>query len=369
MRILVATDAASPQVNGVVRTYERLSRELAATGVEMLFLTPADFRTVSFPAYPEIRLALPDRAVVRRRLETLKPDFVHIATEGPVGWMTRSVCRSQSRPFTTSYHTRFPEYAAAIFGLPARWCYAPARLFHSSGVGTMVATKSLADDLARRGFKRLLPWTRGVDTDVFRPRDVRLFGSDRPVFLYVGRASREKNIEAFLSADLPGLKVVVGNGPHLDTLRRRYPDTVFTGPKSGEELACHYASADVFVFPSRTDTFGLVLLEAMASGLPVAAFPVTGPIDLVRHGETGILDEDLARAAIKALALDRQAARAHASTFSWRQAAELFVDNIHRAHRLATPTPEAMPAGQRDQVADKIAPRRVQHWVRGDTIV
>jgi glycosyltransferase involved in cell wall biosynthesis len=197
----------------------------------------------------------------------------------------------------------------------------------------MVATPSLADDLAKRGFKRLLAWTRGVDTERFRPQDVRLFGADQPVFLYVGRVSKEKNIEAFLDADLPGRKVVVGSGPHLSFLRRRYPQVVFTGTQSGEELARHYASADVFVFPSRTDTFGLVLLEAMACGLPVAAYPVTGPIDVVVDGVTGCLADDLGVAARAALRLDRQLPRAHAVSFSWQRTAELFLQNIDYAVR------------------------------------
>lgn len=331
MRILIATDAAPPQVNGVVRTYERLAAELEAQSIETVFLTPADFTTVALPFYREIRVALPSMRHARRRIDDLAPDFIHVATEGPVGWMARRVCLSRGQPFTTSYHTKFPEYASAHLGLPADWCYGPARLFHNAGAGTMVATASLSRDLAGRGFKHLLPWTRGVDTDLFRPRDVRLFGSDQPVFLYVGRVSREKNIEAFLGAELPGRKVVVGGGPHLAELARAYPAAHFTGPKTGVDLAKAYASGDVFVFPSRTDTFGLVLLEAMASGLPIAAYPVTGPIDLVANGRTGYLDDDLAVAARKALALDRTAARRHACQFSWRRMADQFVENVERA--------------------------------------
>jgi glycosyltransferase involved in cell wall biosynthesis len=331
MRIMVATDAVPPQVNGVVRTYERLARQLRQHSVDMVFLLPDEFWTCSLPAYPEIRLAFPDFKRVRKCIDELAPDFVHVATEGPVGWMTRAVCLERSRPFTTSYHTKFPEYISAFLGLPANWCYGPARHFHNAGVGTMVATPSLAKELSRKGFNRLLPWTRGVDTALFRPRDIRLFGREAPVFLYVGRISREKNIEAFLDANLPGIKVVVGGGPHLPTLQRNYPGVVFAGSLSGEELARHYASADVFVFPSRTDTFGLVLLEAMASGLPVAAYPVTGPIDIVQDGITGFLDEDLERAARAALMLDRQAVRRHARTFSWRRTASMFLDNIRQA--------------------------------------
>lgn len=331
MRILVATDAAPPQVNGVVQTYRRLAQHLRDESVELDFLCPDEFRTCPLPAYPEIRLALPNFKHVRARIDDLAPDFVHVATEGPIGWMTRSVCLSRGRRFTTSYHTKFPEYLSAFLGVPVDWCYGPARHFHNAGSGTMVATRSLANELAQRGFNRLLPWTRGVDTELFRPRDVRLFGRGQPVFLYVGRVSREKNIEGFLDADLPGLKVVVGDGPHLPTLRQKYPNVMFTGAMSGEQLAHHYASADVFVFPSRTDTFGLVLLEAMASGLPVAAYPVTGPIDIVQNGITGCLDEDLGRAALNALDLDRKAARSLACTFSWRRTAKQFLENIHAA--------------------------------------
>lgn len=333
MRILIATDAAAPQTNGVVRTYERLACELSVQGVETVFLTPQDFRTLACPGYREIRLAIPDFKGARRIIEGRRPDLIHIATEGPVGWMARSACLRWSRPFTTSYHTKFPEYASALIGLSPDPVYRFVRFFHDASAGVMVATPSLAQSLKRRGFKRLLPWTRGVDTDLFRPRNVRLFGRDAPIFLYVGRVSKEKNIEDFLKAKLPGRKVVVGDGPHLPALRRAYPGALFTGPKAGTGLAECYASADVFVFPSRTDTFGLVLLEAMAAGLPIAAYPVTGPLDLVKPGETGVLDEDLALAGCAALTLDRAAARAHALAFSWRAAAELFLSNIQAATR------------------------------------
>lgn len=331
MKILVATDAAPPQVNGVVRTYQRLALELERSGVMLSFITPDDFASLPQPFYREIRIALPTPSRMAQLIGEAAPDYVHIATEGPVGWVARSVLRSSRRPFTTSYHTKFPEYAAALFGLPDCIGYGLARRFHAAGSGMMVATRSLAAELARRGFKRILPWSRGVDAELFRPRPARLFGRDGPVFLCVGRVSREKNIEAFLAADLAGVKVVVGDGPQLKQLRPLFPDVIFTGAKYGEELAEIYASADVFVFPSRTDTFGLVLLEAMASGLPVAAFPVTGPIDIVRDGVTGILDENLAVAARMALTLDRRAARAHAETYNWSRVADQFVANIKTA--------------------------------------
>ena len=331
MRILVATDAWHPQINGVVRTYQRLADEARAQGAEIAFLTPAEFLSIPCPAYPGIRLAMPNKKRAGELIEAARADFVHVATEGPVGLMARSFCLRQGRLFTTSYHTKFPEYASALLSIPPSWCFALMRNFHNAGAGTMVATPSLRAELRQKGFMRLMPWTRGVDTDLYRPRTERLFGSGRPVFLYVGRVSKEKNIEAFLGAVLPGLKVVVGSGPHLPALKHRFPNVVFTGPKTGEDLAACYASADVFVFPSRTDTFGLVLLEAMASGVPIAAFPVTGPLDVVTRGVSGILDEDLGRAAAAALNLDRVKVREDAFRFSWAKTAEQFLHNIGSA--------------------------------------
>lgn len=331
MRVLVATDAWRPQVNGVVRTYERLDEELTELGVELTFLTPNEFRTLPCPTYPEIRLAVPGYHYVIERLACIRPDAVHVATEGPIGWMTRQWCLNRGVPFTTSFHTRFPDYLSSRFGLPRSWSWAGLRGFHNAGAGLMVASRTLAGELEGRGFQRLLPWTRGVDTGHFRPRDVRLFGSDGPVFLYVGRVAVEKNIEAFLRLDLPGRKVVVGGGPMLGELSTRYPDVLFTGKKVGEELAECYASADAFVFPSLTDTFGIVLLEAMATGLPVAAFPVTGPIDNVVPGRTGVLDRDLRAACLAALEIDRTKVREHAQEFAWDAAARLFISNIESA--------------------------------------
>jgi glycosyltransferase involved in cell wall biosynthesis len=327
MRILVATDAWHPQVNGVVRTYERLARELDALGVEVSFLAPHEFRTVPCPTYPEIRLALPGFGRVARKFQSLNPDAVHIATEGPIGWMARRYCRARTIPFTTSFHTRFPQYLAQRFAIPAAWTTAVLRRFHNAGHGLMAATPSLANELDALGFERILPWTRGVDTELFRPRPVRRFGPG-PVFLYVGRIAAEKNIEAFLALDLPGRKVVVGGGPQLSELQARHPHVHFTGKMTGVDLAECYASADAFVFPSRTDTFGMVLLEAMASGLPVAALPVTGPADVVVPNETGILSEDLRAAALAALQLDRARVRAQAAQFGWERAARLFLANI-----------------------------------------
>ncbi len=336
MRVLVATDAWHPQVNGVVRTYERLALEAPKQGCEVSFVAPNLFRTLPCPTYPEIRLSLVTPGAIARHVEAARPDFIHIATEGPIGLMTRRYCRKMRLPFTTSYHTRFPEYVAARLPIPEAWCYALQRRFHNGAAGTFVATKSVADDLAARGFNRLMPWSRGVDIDLFRPRKVRLFG-EKPVFLYVGRIAVEKNIKAFLDLDLPGRKVVIGSGPQAPELMRLYPDVLFPGPKQGEELAQAYASADVFVFPSLTDTFGLVLLEALASGVPVAAYPVSGPRDVITDPRAGVLDADLKAAALAALTLDRAAARAHALTYSWENSTRQFIENMMVAHNLGLP--------------------------------
>jgi glycosyltransferase involved in cell wall biosynthesis len=330
MRFLIATDAWRPQINGVVQTYERLTEQLTRFGHEASFIAPDAFRTLPLPTYPEIRLALIRPGQARRRIEAYRPDYIHIATEGPIGLATRAVCLRQGRPFTTSYHTRFPEYAAARLPMRESWGYAFERWFHNAGRGNMVATASLRRELADKGLRRLLPWSRGVDTLRFRPRDVRHFG-DGPVFLYVGRVAVEKNIGAFLDLDLPGKKVVIGSGPQLNALRAAHPDADFTGPLFGESLAEAFASADVFVFPSRTDTYGVVLLEALASGVPVAAYPVTGPIDVIVHGRVGWLAEDLREAAMQALSIDREACRDYALGFSWETCARQFVANISSA--------------------------------------
>jgi glycosyltransferase involved in cell wall biosynthesis len=333
MRILVATDAWHPQVNGVVRTYERLRSEGEALGAHFSFITPAEFRTLPCPTYPEIRLSLVTQRTIARRIAAAAPDFIHIATEGPIGLMTRRYCRKMRKPFTTSYHTRFPEYLSARLPIPESWGDTFQRRFHNASSGVMVATQSLTDDLQAHGFERLVRWTRGVDTELFHPRPVRLFGQE-PVFLYVGRVAIEKNIGAFLDLQLPGRKVVVGSGPQEAELKRRYPDVLFAGSKEGEELAAAYASADVFVFPSLTDTFGLVLLEALASGVPVAAYPVCGPKDVVTDSRTGVLDTYLGRAALAALSLDREQCRKFALSCSWRHSAQQFLDNVLDAHGL-----------------------------------
>ncbi|MGI9523126.1 MAG: glycosyltransferase family 4 protein [Hyphomicrobiaceae bacterium] len=331
MRVLIATDAWRPQINGVVRTYERLAASAASFGVELTFLTPSEFRTFPCPTYPEIRLAIPGYHFIIERMACISPDAVHIATEGPIGWMIRRYCLQRAIPFTTAFHTRFPEYLSGRFGVPASWIYAIQRHFHNSAAGTMVASGSLTDELDKRGFQKLMPWTRGVDTNLFRPRNVRLFGRQSPVLLYVGRVAIEKNIEAFLSLPIVGTKVVVGTGPMLESLRSRYPEAHFTGKLTGTALAEAYASADAFVFPSCTDTFGIVLIEAMACGIPVAAYPVTGPLDNVIEGRTGALNNDLSAAVSQALQVDRGWVREHALNYSWENATRLFLANIETA--------------------------------------
>lgn len=350
-RITVVTDAWHPQVNGVVRSIERTNQELTSLGAEITMVTPASFRTLPMPSYPEIRLVIATYRTVAREIERGQPSYVHIATEGPLGLKARRWCRRHGMPFTTSYHTRFPEYVSARFPVPQRLLYALVRRFHNAGAGCMVATESLAHELAARGFNNLMPWSRGIDADLFRVRDVSesVFDLKRPIFINVGRVAVEKNLEAFLDLDLPGSKVVVGDGPMRAALEKRYPEVTFTGAKFGEDLARAYASADVFVFPSRTDTFGNVLLEALSSGLPVAAFPVMGPIDIVGGTRAGVLDEDLRVACLAALELDRQDARQLALRYSWHNAAEQFLRNIRAANGEIATTAWPMPMLQENR--------------------
>jgi len=331
-RILVVTDAWAPQVNGVVRSLENVVREAPRLGVEIEMITPVSFRTMPLPTYREVRIAVTRPRVIAARIEEAQPDYIHIATEGPLGICARSACLRSGRPFTTSYHTRFPEYLAARWIAPTVLTYALMRHFHNAGAGVMVATASLERELAARGFKRLMRWSRGVDSELFRPRPSSILDLPRPIFLCCGRLAVEKNLAAFLSLDLPGSKVVVGDGPARSALEARFPQAHFTGALHGEKLAEAYASADVFVFPSLTDTFGIVLLEAMASGLPIAAFPVNGPVDVVGESGAGVLDADLRKAALAALDIPREKARAHALTFSWDACARQFIDNVQSAH-------------------------------------
>ncbi|MDR3375009.1 MAG: glycosyltransferase family 1 protein [Ancalomicrobiaceae bacterium] len=330
-KLLIVTDAWRPQINGVVRSLERLGVELTKIGVEVDFLTPAEFITLPCPTYPEIRLALTTKGVIARRIAKAKPDFVHVATEGPLGLMTRKAVNGNGPGFTTSYHTRFPEYLSARLPVPERWTYAWLRRFHNHGLGCMVATDSLRQLLQQQGFANLMTWSRGVDQELFYPRKVKVYDLPRPIFLNVGRIAVEKNLEAFLCLDLPGSKVVIGDGPQLEPLRRKYPDVHFLGAKVGEDLARHYADADVFVFPSRTDTFGNVVVEALASGVPVAAFPVMGPLDIIGDSGAGSLSEDLREAALAALEISREAALARSGAFTWEGTSRQFLDNVVEA--------------------------------------
>ena len=328
MRILIVTDAWHPQVNGVVRTLTALVEELAVAGRAVTLVTPEQFRTLPCPTYPEIRLSLLPGRRLARLIESNQPCAIHIATEGPLGWAARRYCIRRKLPYTTAYHTRFPEYVRARFGLPLAVSYAVVRRFHAAAQTVMVATLTVENELRERGFRHIRRWTRGVDTALFHPDQGKVYDLPRPIFLYVGRLAVEKNVEAFLALDLPGSKVVVGDGPQAEDLKNRYPHAHFPGVKRGAELASHYADADVFVFPSRTDTFGLVLLEAMASGLPVAAYPVAGPLDVLGDAPVGSLDEDLGVAARAALAIPRELCRRYAEGFSWAASARQFIDNL-----------------------------------------
>lgn len=331
--VLVVTDAWHPQINGVVRSIERTAEELEKIGVRVEYLTPQAFTTLPCPTYPEIRLSLTHRGIVRRMVAEAACEHLHIATEGPLGILAAGIARKQGKPFTTSYHTRFPEYLSARMPVPLSWSYAWMRRFHNAGDGCMVATRSLETDLRDRGFKNLMTWSRGVDETLFRPYEGSVLPADlpRPIFMYVGRVAVEKNIRAFLDLSLPGTKVVVGDGPQLEALRREYGDVHFTGPKMGEDLARHYAAADVFVFPSRTDTFGNVMLEALACGVPVAAYPVMGPLDIIGDTGAGVLADDLGEAAVAALDISRDHCRAVALGYTWAASALQFLNNCIEA--------------------------------------
>lgn len=331
MKIAIVTDAWRPQTNGVVTTLTRTADCLRALGHEVVAMTPDGVRTVPCPTYPEIRLALFQGRRVAEWLESEQPEALHVATEGPLGFAARAAARRLGLRFTTSYHTQFPQYLRARYPIPERVSYAALRHFHAAAERTMVGTARVRADLRRHGFRNLVQWTRGVDTTLFRPRERGALPYPAPVLMYVGRVAVEKSVEDFLRADVPGTKIVVGGGPALADLRTRYPAAVFTGYRYGEELAQLLACADVFAFPSRTDTFGLVMLEAMASGVPIAAYPVTGPIDVVQDGVTGCLRDDLAVAIRDALRLDRAVCRERALAYSWENATREFVGNLVEA--------------------------------------
>jgi glycosyltransferase involved in cell wall biosynthesis len=359
LRIVIVSDAAPPQVNGVVRTLGKLKDQLTEMGHEVISITPDLFRTIPMPTYPEIRLALLPGRRLAGMIERVNPHAIHIATEGPLGLAARRFCLRRGLPFTTSFHTRFGEYLHARTGFPLSWSYAFLRWFHSRASTIMVATTSLQQELKDRGFGTPSIWSRGVDTKLFRPRpemqgETHPLGLARPVHLYVGRVAVEKNIEAFLDANLPGSKMVVGEGPRLEHLKKHHSDAHFAGALFGEDLAKAYAAADVFVFPSKTDTFGLVLIEAMATGTPVAAYPVQGPLDVIGDHPAGALDDDIEVAARRALDIPRETARDFALGFSWEACTRQFLSNLALEEDVkarSLPSKTGMPA----QVAEPLA--------------
>jgi glycosyltransferase involved in cell wall biosynthesis len=328
MRIMIVSDAWFPQTNGVVNTLAQTAAWLGRFGHEVRMVTPKDFRTVPCPTYGEIRLSIFPYRKLSSQFAAFRPHAIHIATEGPLGLAARRYCINHQLRFSTSYHTQFPEYLRSRMPLPVSVSYYALSKFHGAGAACMVSTRTVEAQLAKRGFKNLVRWRRGVDTELFRPRSKEFLNLPRPIAAYVGRVAIEKNVEAFLGMPWEGSKIVIGDGPERARLQAQFPNAVYAGFKFGEELATHVAAADILVFPSRTDTFGLVNLEAMACGVPVAAYPVTGPIDVVEDNITGALDLDLARAAVRALKVDPQACRAHAVRSSWDACTREFESNL-----------------------------------------
>ncbi len=328
MKIAIVTDAWEPQVNGVVTTLKTTQQTLIAAGNVAEVFTPTNFKSIPCPTYPEIRLAINPKPSLRKYLQDFQPEAIHIATEGPMGLAARSICKKNNWHFTTSYHTQFPEYIRERAPIPLKASYAFFRWFHSGAVRTMVGTQRQEDLLKNNGFKNLVRWPRGVNTKIFKPGDKNFIKDTRPIWIYVGRVAVEKNIQSFLELDLPGTKYVVGNGPAHDEMKNKHQNVKFIGYKFGEELAQFIAASDVFVFPSKTDTFGIVMLEAMACGIPVAAYPVTGPIDVVRDNISGCMNDDLKQAALCALELDTKNCLAQADEYTWEKASTMFLNNL-----------------------------------------
>lgn len=328
-RVLIVSDAWKPQINGVVRTLERVQIELERLGRRVFVLGPDQFMTIPCPTYPEIRLAIDAFLKFGYFMQEFSPQAVHIATEGPLGIAARAHCQRNNIPFTTAFHTRFPEYLYSRFPIPMRWSYSVLRHFHSGAQRTFVSTTTLLNELSDRGFKNLVLWSRGVDTEAFHPSKRITLPYPGPIALYVGRVALEKNLEDFLKMPWEGSKVVVGGGPALVELKAKYKSAHFLGPREARELGEIYASSDVFVFPSRTDTYGLVLLEALASGVPVAAYPVPGPLDVIgTDSSVGILHSDLSQAAHRALKLNRNHCRSFAMKHSWKECALQFFSQL-----------------------------------------
>jgi glycosyltransferase involved in cell wall biosynthesis len=324
MRILLITDNWLPQISGFTRTFTAVIEELEQEGDTFEVIHPGYFRSLPCPTYPEIRLALTTKRRIAGLVERVAPDAIHIAIEGPLGLAARGYCLEQGVAFTTSYTTKWPEYLRARFPLPRRISYSYLAWFHAPAARCMVASPSLRNELSEKGFRNLASWGRGVDTDLFQPRGKDSVRCKRPLWMYVGRVAVEKNIRAFLDLNLEGTKCVVGAGPQLQRLRAEYPDVRFVGARQGLDLARLYSSADVVVFPSKTDTFGLVMLEALACGVPVAAYPVTGPIDVIGDADVGVVEENLEEAARKALSKSPEACRRFAEEFAWSESAAQF---------------------------------------------
>lgn len=333
MRLAILTDAWYPQVNGVVRTLAKTINILESWNHMILCINPQQFRTIPLPSYPDIRIGLFVGRKIKRILDEYQPDAIHISTEGPIGWAGRKYCLHNSLPFTTAYHTRFPEYIRMRIPVPLALTYLYYRRFHNKATHTLVATKSMRQTLIEKGFSHLVHWSRGVDTDLFKPQNERTLDLPRPIHIYVGRVAVEKNIRDFLELDLPGSKVVIGDGPARNQLEDEYKKAHFIGYHENGDLVKHLASGDVMVFPSRTDTFGLVMLESMACGVPVAAYPVEGPLDVIENGINGFMDKDLGKAVKEALKVDSTLCRKYALEHTWEQCTKRFLSYIQIINR------------------------------------
>lgn len=335
MKVAIVTDAWEPQVNGVVTTMRNTRKHVEKLGHRVQMITPDQFYSIPCPMYEEIRLSLKPYRKLATLLEAGQPDTIHIATEGPLGAAANKYCTRHGIPFTSSLHTRFPEYIRMRAPVPLNVSYYYLRNFHNAAQNTLVRTSTQKKELEKRGFRNLRVWPGAVDTDLFRFRGKDALSLRRPISMYMGRVAIEKGLDEFLQLNLPGTQVVVGGGPDLNRLKSRYPKAVFTGPKFGEELAGILSAADVFVFPSRTDTFGLCMLEAMACGVPVAAFPVPGPLDVVVNGSTGSLNTDLKKAILQALTLDGDACLEFAMDHNWENSTHRFLNSQTQIHAQA----------------------------------
>jgi glycosyltransferase involved in cell wall biosynthesis len=358
VRIAIATDAWAPQTNGVVTTLRATAESLERAGHQVRVISSSGVRTVPCPSYPEIRLAVLPGAYVARELKSFKPHAIHIATEGPLGMAVRRYCLHRDVPFTTSYHTRYPEYVSARWPIPQAVSYAWLRRFHGAAARTFVSSQSLAAELAGHGFPSMHLWRRGVDLRRFHPRPQphpEAAGLQRPIMAYMGRLAVEKNLDRFLKLDVPGTKLLIGDGPARAALAERYPATVFAGYRYGDELAQLLGSADVFVFPSLTDTFGLAMVEALACGVPVAAFPVPGPLDVIEQGVTGVLHQDLGEAIKSAIRLDRRVCAERAASFTWDAATQQFLAGLE-------PIPVALRATLAASRGSVILARILARW-------